>query len=101
MAIVEQTVNGVPGFLVLDDPPEYRSQSILINACKSLRRALMFAADGDLSEAMRYLEYAAYARGVVAVNHDRRPSSRRVDTVASKVSLAIGRQIDRAIGRSW
>jgi len=78
--------------------PGYRSQSVLAGAVRSMRRAVRHLEAGDLSEAVRHMGFAEYIRGVVAIEHERRPSTKRVDAIAGKVALAIGREIDRRCG---
>ena len=100
--IIEQTVNGIPGIAFYEDPPrkpEYRAQPGLAGALRALRRALHFAGLGDLSEAVRALEHAGYCRGLGAISGHMRPSTKRVDAMASKVSLVVGREIERRCGR--
>ena len=97
MPIVEQVINGVPGIAFYEtrpEAPEYRSQAILVGVAKSLRRAVRRMQAGDLAEAVRWLTHADHCRGIVS-GQWYRPSSRRVDRVALKVSSAICDEVQR------
>lgn len=102
MPIIEQVINGVAGIAFYEDPPQqppYQPQPGLAGALRAMRRALYFAGLGDLSEATRALEHAGYCRGLAALAGYHRPSTKRVDEMARKVSLVVGREIERRCGR--
>lgn len=85
--IQETTVNGIPGIGFYADvtASTYRSQSILLDVARMLRRARVMARSGDIGEAIRSLSHANFCRGVVAVDGRGRPSTERVNRAALAV----------------